>query len=770
MKRSRGGWMFAWTGCVLIGAMAMSPCLAFATGASDAHARSDEASRNAAVLGRVWGLVKYTHPALALHEEDWDAALVEALPEALAATTPEALEHAVSGMLRRLDDPLTRIEDAPPAGAPSGAPRPLSRWVGEVLVLDLDRRYANLHALYPAMRALEPELARARHVILDLRARGTEEARWMEMSLGFLEQSLPSEPVSAPAERLRQYSGFPAQRGPSSGDFTTSFETRMPRMFTPAPGTPKRSVALLVNARTPLTPLLLALRTSPRTSLVAQGALDESTTVRVKRMRLPGGRDVVVRASERVFPPGSRGLRTDVTVGNDTAPGDAGPAFQAALRLLRTGPGKALPRERTEARVTPRSATVDVSSTTPYPSEPYRLLAVIRFWSVMRFFHCDPSALGDWDAVLPEALSQARAATDAREYARAVYMLAARVRDGHVFVAEANVPLRSLAEGNVPLVLRPIEGRFLVTELPAPEAARAAGISVGDEVVSVDGEPVATRAARFRALLGASHPAAQLERVASLLLAGADGAPVEVMFQGVDGRLKESRLPRSRDFLPFLREPPRDDAPWRMLEDGVGYADLRLLRAESVDALLEAMKDTRALVLDLRGYPQGSTWTLAPRLNTRGATTAARITRPLLSGGEGRELRFQDTLPTTERPLYGGRVVVLVDERTVSQGEYTAMMLRAASGATLVGSATAGAVGDTTNVCLPGDICVLFTGQRFEWPDGQPAQGTGLKPDIEVRPTVKGLRAGRDEVLERARALLRETTRPAGSLTSSKSR
>jgi len=723
------------------------------------------AARNVAVLGRVWGLVEYTHPALAFREVDWDAALVEALPEALAATEPVALEHAVSGMLRRLDDPLTRVGDAP-APAPR-APGPLSRWVGDVLVVDLDHTYANLHALHPEMRALEPELARARRVILDVRASGPEQARWMEMALGFLETSLASEPLTAPAERFRVYSGFPAQRGPSSGGFTASVETRVSRTFTPAPGTPKRAWVLLVNGHTPLPPPLLALRASPRTWLVAQGALDESTAVQVKRLRLPGGRDAVVRASEHVFPAGSPGLRADVTVPADAPTGDTGPAFQAALRLLRSGPGRPLARGGVAPTSIPRERPVDAHAATPYPAEPYRLLAVIRFWNVMRFFHPDPKALGDWDAVLPEAIAQARAATDAREYARVLYSLAARVRDGHVFVAEGDVPLRSLAEGTVPLVLRTIEGRFLVTELPVPEAARAAGISLGDQVVAVDGEPVATRAARLRALLGASHPAALEARVASLLLAGADGASVEVLFQGADGRMKESRLPRSRDFLPFLREPPRDDSPWKRLEDGVGYADLRLLRADSVDALLEVMKDTRALVLDLRGYPQGSAWALASRLNTRGATSSALISRPLLSAGEVRELRFQDALPPTRGPLYTGRVVVLVDERTLSQGEYTAMMLRAAAGATLVGAPTAGAVGDTTSVCLPGNVCVLFTGQRFELPDGQPVQGPGLRPDVEARPTVQGLRAGRDEVLERALRFLREPPGAPARLTTS---
>lgn len=753
-----GGWRVpAWTWCAVVFAVVL--------GSTSVEAAEDggpgPAMENAAALGRVWGTVKYVHPALAFREVDWDGALVEALPRATAAKTPDALADAVGVMLRRLDDPLTRVEreapEAPSKASGSKRPGPFSRWSGDVLVVDLDRRYANLNELFPLVTALAPELAKARRVIVDLRASGHDEAMWMGMALGFLERSLPSEKVTAPAERFRVYSGFPVQLGPSSGGYSASVETRLARTFAPAPGTPKRSVAFLVNGRTPLSPLLLAMRGSPRTFLVSQGALDESSAVQVRQVPLPGGYRAVVRASELAFAPGSPGLRADVTV-----PANADEqAFQAAVRLLHSGAAKTSSRASSQSAALPTGGPDDAYESMPYPAEPYRMLAVIRFWSVMRFFHPDPKALGDWDAVLPTFLSRAREAADAPAYTRVLYALAARVNDGHVFVAEGGLPMRSLAEGNAPLVLRAVEGRLLVTELPVPEAARAAGVALGDEVLSVDGEPVATRAERLSALLGASHAAARQERVASLLLAGAEGSPVVMMLQSQDGRMKEAKLLRSREFLPFLRPPPESPTPWKKLEGGVGYADLRLLRADGVDAMLDALKDSRALVLDLRGYPQGSAWALAPRLNTRGATTSALIARPLLSAGEVREVRHAEPLPTTDKPLYRGRVVVLVDERTLSQGEYTAMMIQAASGAKLVGSATAGAVGDTTNVCLPGAVCVLFTGQRFETPDGRAVQGVGLRPDVEVHPTVLGLRAGRDEVLERALGLLREEPRAA---------
>jgi C-terminal processing protease CtpA/Prc len=94
--------------------------------------------------------------------------------------------------------------------------------------------------------------------------------------------------------------------------------------------------------------------------------------------------------------------------------------------------------------------------------------------------------------------------------------------------------------------------------------------------------------------------------------------------------------------------------------------------------------------------------------------------------------------------------VMLIDERTQSQAEHTGLFLRAANGTAFIGSPTAGADGDVTTLVVPGGIELSFSGQGVEAVDGTRLQRVGLKPDVLVRPTLAGIRAGRDEVLERA--------------------
>jgi C-terminal processing protease CtpA/Prc len=99
-------------------------------------------------------------------------------------------------------------------------------------------------------------------------------------------------------------------------------------------------------------------------------------------------------------------------------------------------------------------------------------------------------------------------------------------------------------------------------------------------------------------------------------------------------------------------------------------------------------------------------------------------------------------------PRYTGKIVILIDEVSQSQAEYTTMAFRAAPNATVVGSTTAGADGNVSGIPLPGGVRSMISGIGVFDPDRKPTQRVGIIADVEARPTVQGIRSGRDEVLE----------------------
>jgi C-terminal processing protease CtpA/Prc len=67
-----------------------------------------------------------------------------------------------------------------------------------------------------------------------------------------------------------------------------------------------------------------------------------------------------------------------------------------------------------------------------------------------------------------------------------------------------------------------------------------------------------------------------------------------------------------------------------------------------------------------------------------------------------------------------------------------------------IGTPTAGANGDVTNMVLPGNIRVSLSGHDVRHADGRQLRRVGIQPSIRVEPTVADIRAGRDVVLEAA--------------------
>jgi C-terminal processing protease CtpA/Prc len=196
----------------------------------------------------------------------------------------------------------------------------------------------------------------------------------------------------------------------------------------------------------------------------------------------------------------------------------------------------------------------------------------------------------------------------------------------------------------------------------------------------------------------------------------------------------------------------------QVLASGFGYVDLDRLQVGEVDKMFEMIKGTSAVIFDMRGYPNGTAWSIAPRLTDKGNVVAALFSRPLLEAthltnselAEAPNLSFSQRLPDGPGDVYRGKVVVLINEDAISQAEHTCMMFEAATDITFIGMPTAGANGDITYMVLPGNLTVSFSGHDVRHADGRQLQRVGIQPTIKVTPTIRGLIDGRDEILDEA--------------------
>ena len=278
-------------------------------------------------------------------------------------------------------------------------------------------------------------------------------------------------------------------------------------------------------------------------------------------------------------------------------------------------------------------------------------------------------------------------------------------------------------------------------------------------ILAIDGAPVAERLAALSRLRALSTPQAAYAFVYPAMLRGAKDSRVTVRARGSDGGVRDVMLARSRPLSSVNAMLPRKAPIFEVMPNGYGYIDLARLPNADAHKALDAVLKTPAIVFDMRGYPNGTAWPLAPRLSPRTDITAALFRRPLQSGleldsydlgGGAPDYSFAQKLPPAAGAIYPGKVVMLINEFAISQSEHTCLFFESATDVTFVGSPTNGANGDVTTLVLPGGIYVGFTGHDVRHADGRQLQRVGIQPHIKVEPTPKGISEGRDEVLEAA--------------------
>jgi C-terminal processing protease CtpA/Prc len=212
----------------------------------------------------------------------------------------------------------------------------------------------------------------------------------------------------------------------------------------------------------------------------------------------------------------------------------------------------------------------------------------------------------------------------------------------------------------------------------------------------------------------------------------------------------------------------RSSGGYRLLDENIGYMDLaRLASLGEFERAFAALRQADGLVVDIRGYP-GFTMQLAlsARLIDRPIKSAI-YEIPIVSGYDLQEQVWnigQYEVQPDPKVHYGNPVVVLVNERTFGGAEDVCIHLKNAGRVTFVGGTTAGCNGNRTWLSLPGGGRLWFTGMRVKFGDGSRFQNIGVVPDVPTAPTVDGIRAGRDEVLEKGQEVLRRLVqRPSSS-------
>lgn len=386
------------------------------------------------------------------------------------------------------------------------------------------------------------------------------------------------------------------------------------------------------------------------------------------------------------------------------------------------------------------------------PDQYHRLLALIRYWNMVEYWFPYRDLIDeDWHSVLVDSVRDFRDADTLYTYRSALLRLIVRIDDTHAWLWTAGDAMPPGGWAMSPVAVRSVEGRpFVWKRLETKKELEEPGIRLGDVILAVGGRAVPDLLKEWRAFYGASNESAFLRDAYQNLLRGA-GEQIEVTVER-GGEALDVTTPLvpmgDVDRTPTFTNEHVGET-FQVIEDDIAYLKLSTLQEQDLPRYIEQIIGKRGLIIDIRGYPRTFVvFSLGQHLVAK-TTPIAKFTWP--NPNRPGEFYWSQTLEIQPKePIFEGSVAILIDERSQSQSEYTAMAFRSSPNAVVFGSQTAGADGNVSRIVLPGGERTTFSGMGVFYPNGSPTQQIGILPDYEVRPTLDGLRNGRDEVLEAA--------------------
>lgn len=383
-----------------------------------------------------------------------------------------------------------------------------------------------------------------------------------------------------------------------------------------------------------------------------------------------------------------------------------------------------------------------------YPDAGFRLLSLYRFWNIVRyFFPYTYQTDKEWNGVMAKYIPVFLGAADELDYELAVLRFMVELGDSHTFKGTGFDRLRKLQGDRYAPFDAVFIGDTLVAEkYPSKDIMPKGGPQPGDVITHIDGKAVSAILDSIAPYYVGSNDGSKKRDMARDMPRSAK-ATITVDFLSPEGskRVVVPTYPE-RELAAFR---PEGRIGYELLEGNIGYIAPGRLKASDIPEIKEQFKETRGIVVDLRQYPSTPiAYSLGSFFVDRPTDFVKFTNASVANPGE---FTFTDCRRIHNNgPAYQGKVAVLVNENSQSQSEFTAMAFRAGANTTVVGSRTAGADGNITPVVLPGGIVTFFSGIGVYYPDGTPTQRVGIVPDIEVRRTIRGIREGRDELLDKA--------------------
>lgn len=395
-----------------------------------------------------------------------------------------------------------------------------------------------------------------------------------------------------------------------------------------------------------------------------------------------------------------------------------------------------------------------------YPDAGYRLLGLFRFWNIYEYFSPYKNIIDKpWQNVLKEYIPKFATAKDELSYKLTVAAFIAETQDSHSDISAYYPIFRNYYGAFKPNIEVTFINNQPVVSYSNDEVVGINSLRKGDIIQSINDIPIAQIIKEKRIYFTGSNLPSVYRKLAIHFLRTNDTL-LNVSYIR-DQKVEKTTL----KCFPYnklnYRKPLPADSGFNIINNNIAYFHPGRLGKKLQTVMPAAMK-SKAIIIDMRTYPNPTSfaWDIGKYLFTQ-PMDIARYTQgstatPGLFTYMSDDYMKQARIGEIKTDNFKGQVIVLINEETQSLAELSTMALGTRPNTLIVGSQTAGADGTVgMAVAFPGGIGTGFTQIGVYYPNGKETQRIGIVPNVEVKLTEKGLKEGRDEILEKAISLIK---------------
>ncbi len=361
----------------------------------------------------------------------------------------------------------------------------------------------------------------------------------------------------------------------------------------------------------------------------------------------------------------------------------------------------------------------------PFPNVETRLLSLARLWNAVYYFYPYYELIeSEWENIFDQSISNLIKCRTSQDYHLEILRIAVKLRDGHGSVT-SNIIEKYYGYYSLPLRVTYIKTDLFITGLL--NKGINSSFQFGDIIKEINGQRFNDFYKKDSIFIHGSNINMMKTHSGNNFIKCPDSLPVNVL---INRDNKDTLLlikPKNTSNLTqigFRQYIPKADF---VVGQKFIYINLNKIDSISFTTILSNNRKP-FIIIDLREYPN---WILNPlsELFVKSPIEFANYSYPVTNqpGQISKPIKVFVEGNSLNNVINYDKIFLLVNQFTISRGEFVCMAFQCLPNVITVGDFTAGADGDVSLINLPGNITIRFSGLKICYPDNSQTQQKGVK-------------------------------------------